>query len=155
MNEDQPTAVNDVALPVEIVTLKHLKTKSGEAVRVRCEALSELVLADILKSLPGARPEQTENVADDPMEAVRVMNTYAPPLIEKATSFVNSGGTEVRPAFWFTVSTGDALPGRMLREEDKLLLVTTILRLGGYLADASEGAFPVQDGSGDAPSVGT
>lgn len=155
MTEDQnPTVVDEVALPIEIVTLKHLKTKAGDAVRVRCEALSVLVLADVLKALPGARPPQPEGEEQDPLEMLRTMNAYALPLIELATAMVTSSGREVRPAFWFREKVDpDSLPGRLLHEEDKMALVASVLRLGGYV-DASEGAFPVPDGVGSEPSVG-
>jgi hypothetical protein len=148
MEQDQVTNIADVVLPVEVVTLAHLRTRAGEPVRVRCEALDELVVADAFKRLGGERPPEVAALVDPTdleaaTETLRQLNVVAPALIEAGTSLDGPDGSEVRPAFYF----GDrrphplSIPGRLLRQEDRVNLCATIMRLGGYMGGAAGATF--------------
>ena len=141
-----PTNVSDIALPVELVALEHLKTKDGAPVTVRCEGLSELVLAEAFGALPGAKPRGLDDEGEpDPLEQMRALNSYAPALIEAGTSLIGPDGAEVRPAFYFGERPHPlSIPGRLLREGDKVLLLSAIMRLGGYGGAAGAEVFPVE-----------
>lgn len=134
MADGHPTQVGDIALPVALVALEHLKTKGGAPVVVRCEGLSELVLAEAFGALPGGRPRGVDVEGEaDPLEQMRALNSYAPALIEAGTSLIGPDGAEVRPAFYFGERPHPlSIPGRLLREGDKVLLLSAIMRLGGY-----------------------
>lgn len=148
---EQVTNVQDVVLPTVVVELRHLRTRAGEPVRVRCEAVDELVIVDTMRGLPGLKVKSvddgmgTPTDSDSAMEHVRELARLAPALIEAGTSLAGADG-DVRPAFTFGSSGLDprAIPGRMLRVEDKVALVDAILRCSGYLpgGPADAGAFP-------------
>jgi hypothetical protein len=143
-----PTQVDDIVMPVEMVELQHLKTRAGNPVRVRVEAVHELVIARILGALPGSRDKAPDETGEGPtLPDAEEMNSYSEPLIEAASSLVDYDGSEVRPAFYFNENSPNrhprSVPGRMLRLEDRTLLVTTILRLSGYSGGAAdEASFP-------------
>lgn len=166
INEDAlpATVADEVALPVEVVALKHLKTRSGKPVRVRCEAVDEVVIARVMQALPGLRPPGLEEpVPQDEATAfatVEHLNSLAPALLEVGTALMSPSGEWVRPAFYFDETKPRhpwSLPGRLLRVEDKSLMVEAILRIGGYLpgGQADEGGFHGGKRSGDAGGVGT
>lgn len=148
--EKTPTRASEVVLPIELVTLSRLKARGGISVVVGCESVDELVLARILQSWPGERPPSAMATKPTPDEVLARIDLIAPQLIEAATFLEGDDGEEVRPAFWFTTRVKGAIPGRLLREEDKILLVQAIMRAGGYMdaADggaAESGAFPGGD----------
>jgi hypothetical protein len=161
---DQATVVSEVALPVEVVTLKHLKTRSGEPVRVLIENRDHMRFYDATKTLPGFGPRDTtaeEAVAQDPAlaeEMVRQNLAFAEPLIELCTVLVDEQGREVIPAFWFDPAKPrhpQSLPGRVLHEEDKVEMLNAILRVGGFLGGpAAEVSFPAGVGGGPADGGG-
>lgn len=136
---DQITRASDVALPIEIVTLEHLRTLAGEPVQVRCEMLDEVTMADLLGP-PGARPSQAGEAADDPEISaglddtkIRRINDSAPILLPAATALLGDDGALIRPAFYFTDAqkVPGAIDGRYLRLADRALLVSSILKLSG------------------------
>lgn len=163
-DELKPTDVEDVQLPQVLVELKHLRTKSGNPVVVTCEALDDLTMAKITGGLSGARDPGLEG--EDPVAAAggiermaELTDERAQALIGRATWFL-SGTEEVRPAFWFDSGAprhARSIPGRLLRYEDRLTLLTAILRVGNYLsggvADAT--SFPIHaEGVGDGVGAG-
>lgn len=154
----RPTRVDDLDLPVEMVTLRHMRSRDGRPVVVGVEAIDEMAMAKIMKALPGDRP-RTLGVDDaaptaDPDEGLRDVErilAVAVPLIEAAT-FLDHDGEDVRPAFWFTSKRHPkAIRGSLLRLEDKMVLAEAIMRIGGYLGGASKASFPDgrRGGSGD------
>lgn len=155
-----PSIASDIALPVEVVTLKHLRTRDGLPVRVRCEGVDELAITEVMQRLPGGVvPSVNADAPVDPAEAVRTLDAYGCPLIERATALVGADGSEVRPAFYFDSSTPHdprSLPGRFLRVEDRTALVTCILKLCGYVGeDSLDGAgFHGADGGGAGDGMG-
>ena len=157
----EPTRAADVVLPVEVVTLVHLKSRNGEPVRVRCEAVDEVVITTLLDALPGGRPPTLASGDDSPeatRENLRLFNQHGPPLIEVATVLDDGNGGEVRPAFWFDPNKprhAQSLPGRILRLEDRVLLAQSILRLSGYLGGAAGADFHGTNGEGVGGGVGT
>jgi len=158
------TNIDDIAIPVELVTLKHLKTKGNQPVRVRCEAVDEVVIAAVMRGLPGMRPKSVEEAThpqsdEEAFESVSELNALAPALLEAGTALLGPGGRWVRPAFYFDeTKPRDAfsIPGRLLRVEDKSLMVEAILRVGGYLpgGQADEGAFHGGERVGNGDGVG-
>lgn len=146
-NETSATSVDDVDLPVRLVELASLKTKAGAPVRVQCERIDELAIASIAKAWPGAHPSgmHNEDVRSTEEQLVEV-NKLAAPLISAATVLLAADGSEVRPAFYF----GDkphgskAINGRLLKQGDRVLLLTTILELSGYGGAADNATFPVE-----------
>lgn len=161
----QVSVVEDVVVPVEVVTLKHLRTQGG-AMRVGCSMVNELVITEVMQALPGLRAKRVadgEPEAQTPeqaFESVKELDALAPRLIEEGTFLVAADGSEVRPAFYFDETKprhAKSLPGRMLRIEDKSLLVEAILRVGGYLPGgrADEGSFLSGERGGDGGGVGT
>lgn len=149
----KPTVASEIALPVRLVELKHLKTQSDAPVRVRCEAVDEVVLADLF-GLPGLVDAQ--KIAEKDERHVRYLIEAGPALIHAATALSASDGSEIRPAFH--ADEAHAVPGsvpwRMLRFEDKAIVVETILSCSGYGGAASP-SFPdgkragAADGAGD------
>jgi len=149
MMDDKATVVSDVVLPVEIVALKHLKTKAGTPVMVRCENRDHMKFYDATKSLPGLKPRDA--MAEDPVigdpalaeQLARESLAFCEPLIELCTVLYDEHGNEVSPAFWFDPAKPRhslSLPGRVLNEEDKLAMLNAILRVGGYVGGAAESA---------------
>jgi len=144
--EGRATDVGAVRLPVEVVELLHLKTRDGQPVRVECEAIDELVVTQLLETLPGDTVERIRmreqqkargNAAEPAtlLSRAKVFERYAPALIETGTLLRDADGKEVRPAFWFDPDRPRhplSIPGRLLRFEDKVLLVETVTRLSGY-----------------------
>jgi hypothetical protein len=160
------TVVTDVVVPLEFVTLKHLRTQSGEAVTVGCHQVPEVAMARILMALPGTRPkklgeldadERAEQVADDPEEALRLASQamqVAPEVIERGTFLLRADGTRIHPAFTWKEPAGESIPGMYLRDEDLMLMLEAILRIGGYIGgEAAEATFP-GDAGGSGDSVG-
>lgn len=139
----KPSLVTDIDLPVKIVELEKLLTKDGGPVRVQCESIPELKLSEILKGLPGDSPPpvKKDDAPQDPEQILRALDRFGPQLIEAGTSLTGPAGTEIRPAFWFTTPRPGSIPGRLLHEGDKALLVTTIMRMGGYLGGAAGASF--------------
>lgn len=144
MDHNSVTNAHEIDLPIEVVELKHLKTKSGEPVRVLCGGVDELVLQRITKTLPGAHvpkmldgdlPSQTDEQVINMVEGIKAI---APLLLESGTAFSDGNGGEVRPAFYWdaTKAVSGSINGRLLRIEDLNELVTAILRAGGYLPAA-------------------
>lgn len=160
---EQVTNVGDVMLPTSVVELKHLRTRTGQPVRVRCEAVDELVVVETMRTLPGLKVKSVDDGmgtpidSDSAFEQVRELARLAPALIEAGTSLAGADG-DVRPAFTFGSGTGDprALPGKMLRVEDKVALVEAILRCSGYLpgGPADAGSFPDAGRGGAGDGVG-
>lgn len=152
------TNVDDVALPMEVVELEFLRTVSGQPVRVLCEAVNELVIAEAFKALPGDGPKANDDAALDDDEAMRriaMARKMAEPLIEQATALASEGGL-LRPAFYFGAVAPHprCIPGRMLREADVMKLLETICRLGGY-GGATPASFHGADGTRGGNGVGT
>lgn len=154
-DEAAVTRVDDIELPVRIVELSSLKTKAGEPVRVQCERMDELAIASIVRSWPGSAVVQPDGMA-----AVRTaedelaeINRFAEPLIGCATVLVGPDGEEVRPAFYYGKKPlgSRAINGKLLRQQDVVHLITTILQLCGY-GGAADAQFP--DGVGGGRSDG-
>jgi hypothetical protein len=156
--QNSVTNVDDVAVPVSVVELEHLKTKTGEKVRVRCEQPDELVLQRIFLALPGARPVASDDdAAISDQEKIERVARYAPVLIESATVLESPDG-EVRPAFYFGAVKPHpkSIPGRVLRLSDLVKLAEEVSRLSGYLGGEAEAAsFPDGERAGVDDSPGT
>lgn len=147
---------DDVVLPVAVVELSSLKTKSGKPVRVRCERIDELAVAAVLKSWPGRGPGETSDATlTDPEEMLREVNRFAAPLIEQSTVLLKSDGSEVRPAFYYTSTppVEGSIAGRMLLQADVVMLVSTIMQLCGY-GGAAQTTFHDGVGAGGADGLG-
>jgi hypothetical protein len=145
---------NVVALPVKVVELANLKMQDGSPVRVRCEAVDELVMAELL-GLPGAKPVSSEGSALSKEDEVRALVAMAAPLVHSSTVLL-LGDREVRPAFYCDDEhrVDGAIPWRMVRVQDKVNVVVTILGNSG--ADgAAEASFHGDDREGGGDSVGT
>ena len=157
------TRAADVALPVEVVELKHLRTLDGGPVRVLCGGCDELVIQAVVKVLPGAFPKGLESDEDDAGTGVDLshaerLKAIAVPLLEAGTAFSDGNGGEVRPAFYWNPEkrVAGSINGRMLRIEDLDRLVVAVLRAGRYVAapgggpesgdfhDAGRGGAPVR-----------
>jgi hypothetical protein len=159
--EGKATDVRQVRLPIETVELAHLRTLDDQPVSVECEGVDEIVITGILKTLPGdrvellrQRKEQAKQADEQPPqdaavlhERAKIFDDYGPALIEAGT-LLRMGEEEVRPAFYFDPAKPrhpNSIPGRLLRLEDKMKLVSTVMRLSGYGGfveggDAGEGA---------------
>jgi hypothetical protein len=154
------TCISDIVLPVEVVSLTHLRTRSGAPVRVRCEGLDEVVISEIFKALGGDHvPGVPTGASEDPetaLDQLRQLNIVAPALIEAGTALQDASGADVRPAFYFGPVRPHPLsiPGRLLRQEDRVALCSTIMRLGGYLGGAAGAGFHGGDGGGSGDGVG-
>jgi hypothetical protein len=154
---DPVTKASSIVLPFEDVALAHLKDSAGNPVVVRVEARGAMTTYDALKALPGARfvAPEAEGAARDPavQEAVVRQNLRdAEPLIEACTLLRDENGGEVIPAFWFDPAKARSplsVPGRMLHDSDKALLLNAILRVSGLAGgEADAVAFPAGTGSG-------
>ena len=155
------TRAGDVALPVRVVELAHLKTTAGEPVRVGCNPVDAVRIA-MLVGLPGYRPpaiasEGANAGATDSVSRIEEFLESAPAIIESGTFLLDAEGREVRPAFFF----GDqpphplAIPARNLFFDDLVLLSTTILELGGLIGGAAtDEKFPAVDADGGARRPG-
>lgn len=133
-----PSAIEEVALPIEDVQLLRLKTRTGDPVVVRCEFVDEETLLRVTEGLPGIAPEMgaasDAEKAERRVRTVRQLMAYARPIIEAGTVLRREDGSEVRPAFYFESDPGTgALPGRFLSAADRSLLFATIMRLSGYV----------------------
>lgn len=135
------TNVADIAVLVEYVTLKDLKTKSGEAVVVRCEQPDALLLMPYLKGLPGKRPTKAEAEAMTEDQKSEIVKKVAPGLIEAGCVLEGPDG-DVRPAFVFSGSQTPrhplSLPGNVLSMEDLTTLAGVVGKLRGYGDDDDE-----------------
>lgn len=147
------TRIDDVAVPRRVVALKRLRDRSGQPVRVACEAIDELVIQRITGAVPGIpaglRRKDRNGEGDhvEPGEAEKVM-PYAEQLIEAGVRMMHADGSE-GPAFWFTAPIAGALPGRFLSVSEKVLLFVTIMELCGYVGGhLDEVRFPGGDGEG-------
>ena len=156
-DESGVTGAGDVALPVVEVTLKHLKTTAGLPVVVGCCLVSELTMAGILNALPGLSGAPSVEVPEDAAAAAALASqamAVAPAVIEAGTFLGGPGGTQVRPAFTWRDPPGESIPGRYLRDDDKMALLEAILRVSGYIQEvAEEASFPVH-GEGGGGGVG-
>jgi hypothetical protein len=138
--------VGDIALPVDVLELKHLKTKDKQPVRVQVESVDQLTLMRLVGP-PGSRPEESRDGDKSPeeqLQAIGTLHEYGRKLIEMATCFVMETGEEVRPAFWFDPNTPRhplSIPGRLLHFEDVTDTIIAILRVSGYLGGAAEETF--------------
>lgn len=147
----KPTAIADVALPVRLVTLKHLKTHAGEPVNVLCGKLTRLEFSEIVGKLPGLseKPESGEKDIEQQFMRYRALVER---VIEAGCALLGPDGREQRPAFYFTRHIAGALDGRYLEADEVMLLGNTCLELGGYLGGAADkGSFPARhaEGAGD------
>lgn len=139
----KPTDASEIALPVEVVELKHLRTNDGGPVFVRCEAVDELVAMET-QGLPGERPpiEQKELTPDQKRARAKKNFEEAAALVHNGTSFLN-GDDVVRPAFH--CDDAHAVPGsvawRHLSVEDKVRVINGITRVSGY-GGAEDVRFP-------------
>lgn len=145
------TAAGAIALPVEMVELQHLKTKDGSPVVVRVERIDELRSALIMQRLPGGIPQvgPADGGEGDTQAGIQRALHFSP-FVEACALLTGEDGRLVQ-AFYF----GDepphplCIPGRLLRVQDFVLLLTAALRQNGYLwGDSPEGAFPAEDGAG-------
>jgi hypothetical protein len=153
------TRASQVALPVEPVALTHMKTVDGAPVVVLCEAVNEMKVYEVL-GLPGLRTKGMDEPADTPegKEArAKFLITLGPLLLPLGTSLAgDDGGPPIRPAFHFEDGDGPAgaLPGRLLRVQDIVKMVVSILQLSGF-GGAAEGAeFPDGEREGRSDSGG-
>ena len=153
---ESPTTASEIALPVEMVTLDHLKTKDGVPVTVRVEACDELVAVRTLQSLPGLRDapkkkdgeEQDSGAVRASLEAAVGAGLFD--LIEQTCMLTGADGS-LFPAFYFHEDRphhAESIPGRLLRVSDKLKLASTVLRLSGFSEEAAGTSFHVPVGAG-------
>lgn len=140
------TRLEDVALATEVVTLEHLKTKTGEPVKVLCEPINEFTLVRIL-GMPGS-PAMSEAERSAAMEAhfksfdnnPEKMQELIFPVLEAGAALMTNDGP-YRPAF--SDKTLGSIPFRFLKVADAMALFTAILRVSGYAGGAAEAArFP-------------
>lgn len=148
----EPTKIEDVMLPVEMVELIHLKDRDGNPVVVRVEGLSELDIIEIVQVLPGRGDVPTD---ESTLESYgRIEEAGGLTLIERTTALA-SGSGEVRPAFYFGEPKPGALPGRLLRVADRVKLISAALRLSGFGEEAARTTFHVRDEAGRGGGAGT
>lgn len=153
--EDRITNAFDIELPVTIVELEHLKTKTGERVRVRCEAVDELDAAKAygMPGQHGANPDGSSSSLD----VINIVDKVAPVLIHGATVLADADGNHtIRPAFHFDEEhrVNGSIPARYLRMSDKMALITAILHNSGLGGAASEASFLSRDREGLPLGVG-
>lgn len=149
-NALRESCVEDIVIPEVVVELQHLQTSDGQPVRVRCRRPDVLVLTESIGALPGLRPDGGAGSISDEA-AVQATMRISPALIESATSFLAADGSAVRPAFYFGEKSPDprSLPGSVLHPADRIVLVTAILKIGGYAGVASSAEqFPGANGAG-------
>jgi hypothetical protein len=174
---EKATTASEVKLPIEIVTLTHLRSNDGKPVQVICEPIERLAVAAIVRSLPGERVQAMRNAAAEPekadpevlLERIKTFEQYGPRLIELGAALDDGAGGRIRPAFYFGSSRPvlwpenepwphpQSVPGRLLQFEDKQLLVGSIMRQSGYLEEeAAEGGatFPDENGVGRSDRLG-
>jgi hypothetical protein len=160
---DGPSVGSQVQLPVRLVTLTQLKTRDGQAVVVQCERIPRSTISRIVRHLPGEYPRAVASAADDPErersaeeldQAWAQFFEFAPALIEAATVLQDEGGREIRPAFYFGEPRPGALPGRLLVEEDMMLMVTAIYELCAYGGGGAPASFHGEGGVGGADRLG-
>ena len=142
--DEKVSRAGDIALPVCDVTLKHLQDTAGQPVVVRCEAVDEVVMAETF-GLPGV--VQAQAVPDKDKRNVRYLIETGPMLVHSGTALRGKAeGEWVRPALH--ADDAHAVPGsvpwRLLRIEDKALVVEAILTLSGY-GGAALPSFPDAD----------
>lgn len=155
------TKAADVALPIEVVELKDLRTKDGSPVKVVCEKVPETLILQITMGLPGVGPQEGIKKKPEkrtPEEALKEIEMSLPvinPMIEAGTAFVGDDGQLSRPAFWFSEPKPGAIDGRYLSLEDKNALGIVIAKLSGYVAkEVDDASFHDGDGQGSAVGVG-
>jgi len=147
--EVHTTLASTVRIPIEMVQLEHLKTDSGDPVAVRCEAINEISVLRALRALPGASPPSAgaidESDLDDEARLLWKAERTAL-LMERGTALIEAGafleGPDGRPVQAFYAKDPPphpfAIPIRMLRSDDILLLVDTIARLSGFIGGEAE-----------------
>jgi hypothetical protein len=114
----------------ETVGLPFLRDKDGEPVRVLVSPLSELVLLDILATLPGAvNPDELAEPVEPSIAGLwEQFRPYAAPLIERSCS----------PRFsWAEPAADGCLPGKWLRDAEQLALTLATLRVSGWMGSAA------------------
>lgn len=145
----KPTAIADIALPFEVVELKHWKTKDGGPVFVQCDRLDRLKIAQITNRLPGLF-ETLGQPTSDTSEKLEQFRPLGAALIEAGAFFVDAFGRPQRPSFWNTTPVDGAVPISLLDTEDFVMLANTLLKLRGYVGGAAEdGGFPAGQPRGE------
>lgn len=155
------TAASAVLIPSEIVTLDYLKTKGGDPVRVRCEAINEITILESLKALPGQRPPRPgqDDVPIDELtskaEQVALILERGTPMILAGSFLLDDEGKAVA-AFYASEPPPhpNCIPVRMLRSDDLFKLVESIARLSGFLGGEAEANTFRGERDGDGASVG-
>jgi len=155
---DPSTEPEDVAVPVRLVELADLKTKSGAPVRVYVERLPEEVLVDVMRQLPGEWPippggKPGAPSADEKELRARKWLAWAPALIEAGSYMVRTDGTVVRPAFKWG-EDGLGIRGSYLSARDRTAIMQGILDLSGWFEEANRASFHAGDGGGRGAGVG-
>lgn len=135
MSDLRPTLATAVqppkSLPAsEVVELMFLRDADGLPVRVQVDPIDELELIDLLGALPGQHDPEASEGATDGLGAVwRQFAPIASQVIEKACT----------PRFSFAEVTPDGcLPGKWLRDSEKLGLVLATLRVSGWTGGAAD-----------------
>ena len=135
MEDLRPTLATEVQPPAslpeaECVDLMFLRDTEGASVRVLVSPIDELELIDLLGALPGQHdPEALEGSTGGLGAVWRQFAPIATQVIERACT----------PRFCFadTVPEGQ-LPGKWLRDSEKLGLVLSALRVSGWTGGAAE-----------------
>lgn len=146
----KPTVASEIVVPTKMVELRSLKTVHGAPVVVCCERRDELFISEMFL-LPGARPSEGDSPSKEPVrgsedqrlaEAKRLL-AVAPGLIHSATSFVDTSGMAVRPAFHCDEASAvpGSFPWAMVALEDKLRVIVGCLEVSGF-GGAADVEFP-------------
>lgn len=154
--DNKVTNAFDIELPIKVVELEHLKTRSGDRVKVLCEAVDELEAVKAF-GMPGEHAGGV-NASTTAIEVVDIMDKIAPSLLHGATALADGDGNPtIRPAFHFDDDhkVPGSIPARYLRLSDKILLITAILNNSGLGGAVPEAQFPAGDGEGLSRGVGT
>jgi hypothetical protein len=134
---------SEISVPEEVIELVHLKTNSGEPVKVKVYPVNPLMAGRAGMSLPGAVPKAVAGATASETNDQRnlaVMLELAPAIIEDCTALAGANGKDVVPAFYFGAEKPGSIPGRVLHAEDLSLLVATAMRLAGYGSEVAESA---------------
>ena len=152
----QATRADEVQAPEieRLVELPTLKTKGGRPVVVRCLRLGILRFGEVIGGLPGENAKQSAWEDLPAVEQRKVIEKNMPILIEAGTALEGPDGGTITPAFWFGEEKPGALPGAWLGDEDRMIIVSTILTLGGYIGGAAAQASFPGDGAGRAGGDG-
>ena len=135
MEDLRPTEAAAVRPPAElpaaeVVSLMFLRDAAGMPVNVLVSPIDELELIDLLGALPGQHDPEAFQGSQDGLGAVwRQFAPIASQVIEKACT----------PRFSFAEAAPDGvLPGKWLRDSEKLGLVLAALRVSGWTGGAAE-----------------